>query len=457
MTGDVSFLPEEYLSRMSELLKDEYEAFLSSYTEERTYGLRINPLKVDLEDAEKIKAILTQPGSGIDPADRVTWCNEGYYYKEDSCPGRSPYHEAGAYYIQEPSAMAVGVLLDPQPGERICDLCAAPGGKTTHIAGRMKGRGVLVANEYIPDRARILSQNVERMGIANCIVTSMHPKDLSQHFMGYFDKVCVDAPCSGEGMFRKDHDACSEWSLDNVTMCAERQLEILDAAADMVASGGVIVYSTCTFEPDENEHVIGKFLSEHPEWTLEESKRIWPHKDRGEGHFAAKLIKDGMSEKRARNEDLRNKNRQLYNEVSRFLHTELGFEISDNRILIENKDHIYMLPSGFSEQMLRGIRVIRPGLELVTRHKDRFEPAHSFAMSLRPDEVQNICDVTFENSVRYLVGETLSTKDNTCNNIAGSWTLMTLNGISFSWGKKVGDTIKNHYPKGLRRDVSIKI
>ncbi|SCY44906.1 16S rRNA C967 or C1407 C5-methylase, RsmB/RsmF family [Lachnospiraceae bacterium XBB2008] len=456
MTGDMSFLPEEYLARMSELLKDEYEDFLSSYSNERTYGLRINPLKVDLNDEDKIKVILTQPGCNIDPEDHVTWCDEGYYYNEDSCPGRSPYHEAGAYYIQEPSAMAVTSLLDPQPGERICDLCAAPGGKTTHIAGRMRGRGVLVANEYVPDRAGILSQNVERMGVSNCLVTCMHPADLSQHFMGYFDKVCVDAPCSGEGMFRKDHDACLEWSSDNVDMCAARQFEILDAASDMVTSGGVIVYSTCTFEPDENERVIETFLKCHPEWTLEESKRIWPHRMRGEGHFAAKLIKTGMSDKSARNEDLKNKNRQLYNEVARFLHTELGFEISDNRIIYENKDHIYMLPDGISEQMLRGLRVIRPGIELVTRHKDRFEPAHSLAMSLRPDEVQNVCDLTYDNAVRYLMGETVNVNDNGCNSISGPWTLMTINGISFSWGKKVGETIKNHYPKGLRRDVSIK-
>ncbi len=456
MHGRVDHLPEEYMKRMSELLGEDYEPFIRSYSEQRTYGLRINPLKVDLHDENKIKAILTQPGCNIDPADRVTWCDEGYYYNEDSCPGRSPYHEAGAYYIQEPSAMAVTSMLDPKPGERICDLCAAPGGKTTHIAGRMQGRGVLVANEYVSDRAGILSQNVERMGISNCVVTCMHPRDLSQHFMGYFDKVCVDAPCSGEGMFRKDHDACLEWSVDNVAMCAARQLEILEAASDMVASGGVIVYSTCTFEADENEQVIETFLKEHQDWSLESMKRIWPHKERGEGHFAAKLIKTGMSDKSARNEDLKNKNRQLYNEVSRFLHTELCFEISDNRILYENKEHIYMLPTGFSEQMLKGIRVIRPGIELVTRRKDRFEPAHSLAMSLRPDEVQNVCDVTFDNAVRYLMGETVSTCNNICNNIFGSWTLMTINGISFSWGKKVGETIKNHYPKGLRRDVSVK-
>ena len=457
MTEDLKYLPEEYLARMSDLLGDEYEAFLASYSGKRTYGLRINPLKVDLDNSEKIKAMFSQPGCEIDPEDRVTWCDEGYYYNEDSCPGRSPYHEAGAYYIQEPSAMAVTPLLDPMPGERICDLCAAPGGKTTHIAGRMRGRGVLVANEYVPDRARILSQNVERMGITNCIVTSMHPKDLSTYFMGYFDKVCVDAPCSGEGMFRKDHDACSEWSTDNVTMCADRQLEILDAAADMTASGGIIVYSTCTFERTEDEDVINAFLRSHPEWFLKSTERIWPHSSRGEGHFMAELIKEGLSEKRARNEDLRNKNRQLYNEVSRFLHTELGFDIPDNRILVENKDHIYMLPAGVNEQMFRGIRVIRPGLELVTRHKDRFEPAHAFAMSLRPDEVQNTCDLSYDEAVRYLIGETVSVNDNMCNTTGRSWALMSINGVSLGWGKRVGDTVKNHYPKGLRRDTGIKI
>lgn len=307
-------LPEDFVRKMRKLLGTEAEGFFESYGKERKYGLRINPLKRGdgrpgfLEDLEKIP-----------------WTEEGYFYGEDLRPGKEPYHDAGLYYIQEPSAMSAAEILNPAPGERILDLCAAPGGKTTQTAGKMGQKGLLVSNEIHPARAKILSQNVERMGIANGVVTNMDPEDLVLAFPEFFDGILVDAPCSGEGMFRKDETAVREWSLEQVTLCAKRQAQILDCAAAMVRPGGRLVYSTCTFSPEENEQTIWDFLRRHrefsierpdcadyfspgrPEWvaaeesgeanslperlSLKDTIRIWPHKTAGEGHFAALLIK----------------------------------------------------------------------------------------------------------------------------------------------------------------------
>lgn len=487
--------PLEFLEGMQALLGDEYPAFAESLHRDRSYGLRINPLKIDSADIGRILADI-----GADPEDSVPWCNEGYYYNKDSChAGRSPYHEAGAYYIQEPSAMSVIQALDPQPGERICDLCAAPGGKTTHIAGRMMGKGILVANEIVPDRARILARNVERMGVTNCVVTNAAPDELSIRFPGYFHRVCVDAPCSGEGMFRKDEDAAGEWSTDVVDMCASRQKDILNAAAAMVVPGGVIVYSTCTFEPAENERVISNFLSEHPDWHIDDTgldmipsrgreewadgftgvaltTRIWPHISRGEGHYIARLVKDGemiqpeedetvsAAENRVNtgnnkpkrcNVDFKGSNVSLCEEVSRFLHTELFSKeqnIPLDRIR-EFGEHIYMIPGASVMKRLNGVKVIRPGLELAEKKKDRFEPAHALAVSTKTGNSYNTCNLTIDESLRFILGETF-TPNAFPDHIAGKgWTLVSVNGVSLGWGKMTGNVLKNHYPKGLRRDL----
>ncbi len=479
----LTYLPKDYTDRMSILLGDEYPAFEASYRNNRNYGLRINPLKIEETD---IAAILSDIGA--DTGDTVPWCSEGYYYDKDSCPaGRSPYHEGGAYYIQEPSAMSVVSVLDPNPGERVCDLCAAPGGKTTHIAGRMMGRGILVANEIVPDRARILARNVERMGAANCIVTNASPQDLALRFPGYFHKVCVDAPCSGEGMFRKDAGAAGEWSTANVDMCVRRQADILDSAADMVMPGGMIVYSTCTFEPAENEMAIASFVSRHPDWHIADtgldsiptrgrpewaggypdvsmSTRIWPHVSRGEGHFVAVLIKDGDTDKgKGRNGDLGKKNAALCDEITRFLHTELGLEditVTPERIY-EKAENCYLLPDGFDANRLTGIRVIRPGLELANKKKNRLEPAHALAMSVSKRQKYNACNLTMDEAFLFLKGETFM--PSACRGPAGEesgeaprngWVIASIKGVSLGWGKLTGNMLKNHYPKGLRRDLT---
>ena len=220
-------LPEGFTKRMQALLGADFDAFAASYDRPRSVGLRLNPLKTDAPPA------LAQ--FGLSP---VPWAENGFYYDGASRPGLSPYHDAGLYYLQEPSAMAPAGLLDVHPGERVLDLCAAPGGKSTQLAAALRGEGLLVCNEIHPKRARILSGNIERLGIANALVLNEHPKQLAERFPCWFDKILVDAPCSGEGMFRKEEAAVTDWSEETVEMCARRQQEILHSAAAMLRGGG---------------------------------------------------------------------------------------------------------------------------------------------------------------------------------------------------------------------------
>lgn len=304
-------LPEQFLVRMKHMLGKEYEAFVQSYENERAHGLRFHGTKGRIQELyEKYKEPF-----GLR---QIPWCQEGFYYRQEARPGKSPLHEAGLYYIQEPSAMSAVPLLDPQPGERMLDLCAAPGGKTTQAAERLGFMGLLVSNEIHAGRAKILSANVERMGFANTVVANESSEDLAEAFPEFFDRILIDAPCSGEGMFRKDEQARFEWSEENVRLCAARQREILDNGARLLRPGGRMVYSTCTFSPEENEQQIEAFLERHPEfsvvrippeqglpglspgrpeWTkngcraVENTFRIWPHLAEGEGHYLALLEK----------------------------------------------------------------------------------------------------------------------------------------------------------------------
>ena len=280
-------LPQEFKDRVRCQLGDSYEDFLAEYKKERVYGLRYNPLKIE---KKRLVDVLSSYQTVLEPAD---WAEEGFYYKSEAQPGKLALHEAGAYYIQEPSAMIAVSLLDPRPGDRVLDLCAAPGGKSTQIAGRLRGSGLLVSNEIIPDRAKILSRNIERMGIANAVVLNETPERLAERYPAFFDRIVVDAPCSGEGMFRKDVNARKEWSTRQVELCAARQREILSYAEQMLKPGGVLVYSTCTFAPMENEEMAAWFVEQYPQLTLTSIEQIWPHRQRGEGHFAAQFCKEG--------------------------------------------------------------------------------------------------------------------------------------------------------------------
>ena len=447
-------LPSEFLARMKEQLGAEYDAFLESYDSERTYGLRYNPLKLNKESFLKEMSFTLR---------EVPWAEEGFYYEAAQQPGKSIFHDAGVFYIQEPSAMAVVTTLDPKPGERILDLCAAPGGKSTQIAGRMRGQGLLVSNEIVPSRAKILSQNIERMGVANCVVCREEPKKLAEFFPAFFDRVLVDAPCSGEGMFRKDDVAINEWSPENVSMCAARQRDILEHAAQMVCAGGVMVYSTCTFSVEENENVIDAFVKAHSEFRLENTERLWPHRVDGEGHFVAKLCKAGAGEperplyrtiaeelavgQKNGKEKVRTQGKQL---CESFLYDELGLtEAGAERLFQEHMlfnfgEALYLIP----QQMipLRGLQVERPGLQLGFCEKDRFKPSHALALYLHPEEVRNHYELTFEQAERYVRGETFAVEAE-----RKGWYVLSVQGCSIGFGKAAGGQMKNHYPKGLRR------
>ncbi len=282
-------LPIEFEKKMKAFLGNEWDDFLYSYDNNRFQALRFNTLKVQSQE-ERMRILKTLK---ISSEKKVSWANEAYYFDENVRPGKHPYHEMGLYYIQEPSAMSAAALLAPKPGMRVLDLCAAPGGKSTQLATYLGDSGLLVSNEINTQRSRILSQNIERMGIKNAIVTNEDSFVLASHFPGFFNAIQVDAPCSGEGMFRKLPEAIEQWSMENVAICAARQKEILDNAAVMLKPGGTIVYSTCTFSKEENEDVIEYFLERHPDFTLEEMERFWPHKVDGEGHFVAKLVRRG--------------------------------------------------------------------------------------------------------------------------------------------------------------------
>ena len=428
-------LPEAFLERMKTQLGEEYEDFLASLERPRAVALRFNPLKGDRPDLP----FVGQP---------VPWEPEGFYYDPDSRPGLHVFHEAGVYYLQEASAMAPVALLDPQPGERICDLCAAPGGKTTQIAGRMMGEGFLLCNEINPKRAKILSRNMERMGVANALVTNEHPATLADRFPGGFDRVLIDAPCSGEGMFRKEEAAVTDWSQETVEMCARRQAEILGSGARMVRPGGRLVYSTCTFAPEEDELAVEEFLSSHPEFEPEiivtpwfvpgenGSHRMWPHKLLGEGHFAAVLRKKGEDEC----EFTPAQGGKLPREWESFA-KELGIKLPAGKAVMFGQS-LYWAPAGMPD--INRLKVMRPGLELGTVKKDRFEPAHALALWLK--SCKNVQDYgpESEQMAKYIHGDVVSSEKK-------GWTLVTAGGFSIGWGKGDGKVLKNHYPKGLRR------
>ncbi len=431
-------LPQDFLDRMEKMLGEEYPLFLNSYKDEEFKALRRNPLKIEKKEFEEIMAFSLRS---------VPWSPLGYYYPKEEQPGQHPFHQAGLYYIQEPSAMAAAEYLEVKPGERILDLCAAPGGKSTQIGGYLAGKGLLVCNEPNPARAKILSENVERMGIRNALVTNELPHKLALVFPAFFDKILVDAPCSGEGMFRKNEEAGREWSLENVQLCALRQDEILKEAAEMLRPGGRLVYSTCTFSQEENEGRISRFLEQHPEFSLKESLRLWPHKIEGEGHFIAVLMKEGRLDEEHRPLPLKGlarpvplKECKVFDEFQReFLREDTDWS------LYFFGEQLYHLPEDMPD--LKGLKVLRPGLHLGTVKKNRFEPSHALALTLDAERVHFTWDLPAgSREVKdYLAGQTFRAEGEK------GWYLITAEGYSLGWGKLAGGIMKNHYPKGLRR------
>ena len=466
-------LPEGFAARMRALLGSEYGDFLASFDRPLCTGLRKNPLKAGFTG--DLSRFSLAP---------VPWCPTGFYYDAASRPGLSPYHAAGLYYLQEPSAMAPAELLDPQPGERVLDLCAAPGGKSTQLAGKLLGKGLLVCNEINAKRAKILSGNMERLGISNALVLNEHPKKLTERFAGYFDKILVDAPCSGEGMFRKDPTAIAEWSPEHVSACAKRQQQILESACRCVAPGGKLIYSTCTFSREENEDVIEEFCRMHPEFTVEMQHRLYPHTCCGEGHFAARLQRNrssfpdtsaftasaesactaqkkaGTRSGRAKRSDCipdavavpRIKDKAEIAALTEFLRDSF-LDFSDESRLNEflreirrmSDGRIVYAPFTFHENLLR-LRILSLGVEVGELLKGRFKPCHSFFVACHGLHFRNEIDFSSESDElrRYLSGNTVPVPVN-----MRGFAAVSVDGCTLGFGKAVDGVLKNHFPKGL--------
>lgn len=492
-------LPTAFMERMQGMLGAEFPAFLDSYEKESAYGLRYNPLKAGRERFEQ--------AAGAFLEEKIPWAGEGYTCRRELHPGKHALHEAGAYYIQEPSAMSAAEALDAQPGERILDLCAAPGGKTTQLAGKLNGRGLLISNEIVPSRARILSQNVERFGIRNCVVLNEEPSRLASYFPHFFHRILVDAPCSGEGMFRKDENARAEWSTERVVQCAKRQLMILESADRMLMPGGMLLYSTCTFAPMENEGVIVRFLREHPDYELaklpfyegmehgrpdwaasyggvpdfhEETEnetlhierciRLFPHRMTGEGHFLAGLRKrrEGSQEAvqavgpisvsdaymGAACNSCAQSAAGIYPTVPQTKKKELlalweqfakeTLTFVPDGIYVLFGGQLYLVPSEMRD--FQNLKVERAGLHLGEYKKNRFEPAYALARALCAEDAVRSKALSVEEAERYFRGETITAEEE-----LRGWVLLTYEGYALGWGKASGAQIKNHYPKGLRQ------
>ncbi|MDO4345424.1 MAG: RsmB/NOP family class I SAM-dependent RNA methyltransferase [Eubacteriales bacterium] len=479
-------LPQEFKEKMKKLLGAEYEEFLKSYDQPRNFGLRVNTQKISPEEFEKLAPFhLT----------RIPWVENGYYYEAQDAPARHPFYHAGLYYLQEPSAMTPASRLPVNPGDRVLDLCAAPGGKATELGAKLKGRGLLVANDISASRAKALLKNIEVFGIRNAFVTNAVPGRLAEQFPGFFDKVLVDAPCSGEGMFRKDPAVAKAWDEKKPEDCAKQQKEIISRAADMLVPGGLLLYSTCTFSAEENEQVIAYLLEKRQDMELIEIPgfegfsagfpeaagyasnsdlkkcvRIFPHKMAGEGHFMALLQKKApWGNKEELTESGRTESGRT--EIGR---TEAGDRAGLSDIRLSKGDRraleaffsnvfmemdwneaeirsgqVYLVPKALGQR--KGIPFLRNGLYLGEIKKDRFEPSQSLAMALRMDEYAFSLNLDWQDEriLRYLKGETIDVTDLGAESAKG-WQLVCVNGYPLGWGKLVNGLLKNKYHPGWR-------
>lgn len=483
-------LPEAFADKMKNILGKEYEAFEAGYDMPRQYGLRVNTLKISPEKFEHIAPFhLT----------KIPWIENGYYYEEEDAPSRHPYYYAGLYYLQEPSAMTPASRLPVNPGEKVLDLCAAPGGKATELGARLGGEGLLVANDISASRAKALLKNVEVFGIPNSFLINEVPGNISDRFEEFFDKILVDAPCSGEGMFRKEPEVMKVWDEDKPAACAKVQKEIILQAAKMLRPGGMLLYSTCTFSPEENEQVIQHLLDSREDFELiepagyegfsegrpdlaggnEELKkcvRIWPHKMQGEGHFLALLHKKNgtgsviqdmqQGEKNAAARDtLRQEDEKTAAPASEGLKGAKNITKADKAVLEEffrdvymdidwsrvevRKGQVYYVPGALGEQ--RGVNFLRNGLYLGELKKDRFEPSQSFAMAMHKADYRICLNFPWTDSrvSKYLKGETVTVDDMPIKRQRG-WQLICVNGYPLGWGKLVNGLLKNKYLPGWR-------
>lgn len=444
-------LPEKYINNMKDLLGDEYEEYISSFSEPRLYGLRVNTAKISVEDFLKISPFELTP---------IPWISNGFYYSEKDKPAKHPYYFAGLYYLQEPSAMTPAYVLPVEPGDKVLDLCAAPGGKSTELGAKLKGTGLLVSNDISASRAKALLKNIEVFGLGNVLVTCEYPEKLKERFSGFFDKILVDAPCSGEGMFRKDSKLIKSWESQGPEIFSPIQKGILKAAADMLKEGGYLLYSTCTFSKEEDEDNIFEFLNEHEDFELEhiyeyegfvrgygmeEAIRLFPHHLKGEGHFVALLRKKGTLVQNIKYEPSGKK--KIPDEIKEFLQ-EYEDVMDTDRIEISG-EKVYILPRQLDN--LKGIRVLRSGLLLGELKKNRFEPSQAFAMTIIPDKYSTVVNLKVDdvNVIKYLKGETIEVDETAVRGKAKN-VLVCVDGYALGWGRLNGTTIKNKYLPGWR-------
>lgn len=455
------YLPTEFLDKMKKLLGEEFGAFWKSYEEPRNFGLRVNTGKISPEKFVRIAPFHLS---------RIPWVKNGFYYEEQDAPSRHPFYYAGLYYLQEPSAMTPASRLPVEPGERVLDLCAAPGGKATELGARLGGSGLLMANDISASRAKALLKNVEIFGIPNSFLVNEVPAKISGRFEEFFDKVLVDAPCSGEGMFRKDGDVAKAWDMGKPLACAAVQKDIILQAARMLRPGGMMLYSTCTFSPEENEQVIAHLLRERgdmhlaeiegydgfaagrPDWAdgnpaLEKCVRIWPHRMAGEGHFLALLRKDGEMITQG-DAAVRPRLSKAERRVLEGFFRDVSGEITLDKMEVRG-NQVYALSGIAGEQ--KGINFLRNGLYLGELKKDRFEPGQAFAMALRKEEYASVLDFSQDDERvrRYLKGETLTVDDMPVKREKG-WQLVCVEGYPLGWGKLAGGILKNKYLAGWR-------
>ena len=436
---------EQFDARMKSLLKDEYDDFKKALLEKPVKGLYLNRNKKNVE------RVLDQNYVEHHPI-----VENGYLYDENYHPGRSAYFLAGLYYIQEPSAMLVAEALPIEPDDFVLDMCAAPGGKSCEIASRLTGEGVLIANDIEASRARILSENIERFGLDNTIVTNIDPMRFTKQFQEAFDKIVLDAPCSGEGMFRKLEQAIDTWSEEKVLECAHIQKNLLKGAYDMLKQGGMVIYSTCTYSYEENEAMVHYAVDELgfellplnksnglcPGVDLDEVVRCYPHHYRGEGHFIALLRKPGNSPRKQVRTIKPSVNLADLKVLKAFYQENLNKKVPS--YIIENNGHLYAVKKNFPE--LKGIRVLRNGLYLGEVRKNRFIPSYSLALTLTKQDVKRSYDYPSESEEikKYIHGETL---EGTGEKGFG---VIFVDGYPLSFYKE-SNQVKNLFPKGLRR------
>ncbi len=456
-------LPDAFLTEMKQLLGEEYPAFLQSYEEPSRHGLRWNSLKIRKEQWEEKSPFLLEP---------VPWIHNGCLYDKSLQPAKDVYYYGGLYYLQEPSAMTPADRLPVEPGDRVLDLCAAPGGKATELGAKLRGKGLLVANDISASRANALVKNIELFGIENSVVTVEEPGKLAALFPCFFDKILTDVPCSGEGMFRRRPGMTDSWQKNGSKPFIPLQREILTQAAKMLKPGGLLMYSTCTFSLSENEENILWFLEEHPEFSLEEiapyegfcqgflqgterCRRILPHRMGGDGHFLALLKKNEAAHpvadpvflsagKAAKSFGKAGKSQKIPEDFWNFMDS-CGYSLCRERLLLY-RDALYLTPEGFDPP--GPLRIFRRGLLLGTVKNGRFSPSQAFAMALKPHQFSNRLDLSREDvrAVKYLKGETLFLEEA----VSDGWLLVTVDGYPLGWGKASKGSLKNKYAPGWR-------